>query len=132
MIKLYRIQRLHTLSKGGSLVFCGNCKKILGSINKSAYRYINMAINCDCGNNGTIEIAHTDSTSDPREFVKKMPFEKNSVSICKKCNTPLFSVIGSRITSYSFYVECKCGEKYDLESTYSKRLGETLKKYNEL
>ena len=115
------------LSKGGSLIFCENCKKIIGSINKNGYRYINISVVCSCGNYGSVEIARPDSTADPFEKVRNIPNEKNGVQVCQNCETPIFGIIASRVRTYSFYAECICGEKYDLKSNSAKRLGETAR-----
>ncbi len=123
---------LHTLSRNGSLIFCDNCEKILGSSNKDAYKYMNVSIVCTCGNYGSIEVAKPENTSDPSKRVNKMPKEKYGVQICKRCGRPLLGVISDRVRAYSFYVECVCGEKYDMKSTFSKRLGETMQKLGEI
>lgn len=118
------------MSRSGGLVFCDTCEKIIASINKQGYRYINLGIVCSCGNYGHLEFIDEESTADPFERVNLMPNEKNGVAICKHCTTPLFGVIDGRVKNYSFYVECICGEKYDTKSNSGKRLGETVKILN--
>ncbi len=126
MKRLYNAKGLKTLSPSGSLVFCSNCEKIVASINKQGYRYINLSIACSCGSFGTLEIAKDANTSDPYDTVNHMPKSKNKVAVCDVCDTPMFGVIDERVKNYSFYIECVCGEKYDLKSSFPKRLGETL------
>ncbi len=126
MKKYSAAKGLKTLSKNGSLIFCENCEKILGSINVQGYRYINLSISCNCDAFGSLEIATAKSTSDPYKNVNRMPRSKNGISVCKKCGKAMFGIIDERVKGYSFYVECTCGEKYDLKSTFSNRLGETL------
>ncbi len=126
MKKYHYVKGLRTLSKNGSLIFCENCEKIVGSINQQGYRYINLGISCSCGEFGSLEIAKTDSTADPYDSVDRMPKTEKGIAVCKKCGMPLFGVIDGRVKSYSFYVECVCGEKYDLKSTFPDRLGATL------
>ncbi len=126
MKKLYKANGLKTLSRGGSLVFCKNCEKIVASINKQGYRYINLSIVCSCGSFGSLEIAKETSTSNPYDAVNRMPNEKQGLAFCNACDVPMFGVVGERVKSYSFYVECVCGEKYDLKSGFPKRLGETM------
>ncbi len=128
MKRSYRAKALRTLTKTGSLVFCENCKRILGSINEKGYRYINLSINCncDCDEMGSLEIVTEASTSDLYEAVNRMPKSKNGLAVCGKCGMPMFGIIDDRVKGYSFYVECVCGEKYDLKSTFPQRLGETL------
>lgn len=128
MKKSRKIRGLFTLSKSGSLVFCKECKRIVGSINEKGYRYINLVIDCRCQLRGDLEIITEKSTSNQYEAVRHMPMAKNGVAVCKNCGTPMFSVIEERVEGYSFYVECICGEKYDLKPTFPKRLGETLEK----
>ncbi len=126
MKKSCNIKGLMTLTKDGSLIFCKNCERIIGSINEKGYRYINLAIDCGCHSFGTLEFVKAKSTSNQFEAVGCMPTIKNGVAVCSKCGTPIFSVIDERVKGYSFYAECVCGEKYDLKSTFPNRLGETL------
>ncbi|MBR5155595.1 MAG: hypothetical protein IKW62_03805 [Clostridia bacterium] len=126
MKKVYNANGLKTLSPNGSLVFCKNCEKIVASINKQGYRYINLSITCSCGSFGNLEIAKETSTSDPYEVINRMPKAKNGLAVCGVCNVPMFGVIDERVKNYSFYVECVCGKKYDLKPSFPKRLGETI------
>ena len=123
----YTLSGLKLLSKGGSLIFCENCKKIVGSINKSGYRYINISMVCSCGNYGSLEIRRPDAEVDLLERINRTADEKNGVQTCKKCGNPIFGIIANRVRTYSFYAECICGEKYDQKSNFSKRLGETAR-----
>lgn len=127
MDKLYRIGGLRLLTRSGSLIFCDNCEKIVGSINRQGYRYLNLSIVCTCGNCGSIEISRPGNTSDPFERINKMPDSREGIAVCKNCKMPIFGVISDRVRTYSFYVECVCGEKYDTKSNFSKRLGETIR-----
>ncbi len=126
MKKHYYIKGIKLLNRYGSLIFCENCKRILGSINRLGYRYINLSLTCKCDVFCNVEIAKTVNTSDPFERVERMPMSKNGINICKKCGTPLFGIIDDRVKNYSFYVECSCGEKYDLMPSFPSRLGKTL------
>ena len=45
--------------------------KIVGSINKSGYRYINISMVCSCGNYGSLEIRRPDAEVDLLERIKK-------------------------------------------------------------
>ncbi len=129
MRTIRKTKGLKVLSRTGTggLVFCENCEKILGSINIKGYSYINMQFLCTCGNYGFIEVARK-AFVDISNPVNKMPsVRRQNLSCCRKCETPLFSVIEDRIRNYSFYIECKCGERYDTKGTFDKRLGETLK-----
>ncbi len=128
----YLIDSLRTLTKSGSLIFCSICEKLVGSINAKGYRYIDLKINCSCGNYGSIKFKKEGSTSNPYERIGRMPKDVFGVSVCKGCGTPLFGIISERVRSYSFYVECKCGEKYDIPPTYGKRLGETLDMHDKM
>ena len=127
MAKVSKVTGLRTLSRSGSLIFCENCDKILGSINKYGSKYIYLSIDCNCENIGKAEIYSKDCTLDPSKRIGKMPAEINGVAVCKKCGTQLFNVIDDRVRNYSFYVECSCGERYDLKPSSPKRLGETVK-----
>lgn len=117
---------LKTLKKSGSLIFCSNCEKIIGSINKDGYNYINLNIACSCGFCGSVELSKNTASLLPLKRAYKMPDDKNGVLVCKKCGKQMFGVISDRVTAYSFFLECTCGEKYDTKPTHSKRLGETL------
>ncbi len=128
MKKRYNIKGLKTLKKSGSLIFCDKCDTILGSINEKGYRYINLGISCGCEVDmlASLEITLPESTSNPYEPVYRMPKMEKGIAVCEKCGTPMFGIIDDRVENYSFYVECVCGEKYDLRSTFPNRLGETL------
>ena len=131
MKNVRKIRGVKTLSWTGSLVFCENCKKILGSINAKGYNYINMQFWCTCGNYGCVEVAKKRFV-DISNRINKMPsIRKLNMSCCSKCNTPLFSVSEDRTSNYSFYVECVCGERYDTRGNFDTRLGETLRLFNE-
>ena len=58
---------------------------------------------------------------------RKMPTAEDGVYLCKKCRTPLFSMIENRVLTYIFAVRCQCGEDYDMKTKFDKRLGETAK-----
>ena len=120
------LHNLHTLKKSGSLVYCNLCGKIIASINKDSYKYIKLDIDCSCGNHGSLEFSH--SRLRPNfDSIKRMPYEKNGIAICKSCKTEMFGVISYRTNNYAFCIECKCGEKYNIKPTFEKRLGEILK-----
>ena len=123
---IHFLHNLHTLKKGGSLVFCSICEKIIASINQDSYKYIKLDIDCSCGNHGSLEFSSTRLLPD-FDSIKQMPYEKDGLAICKNCKTKMFGVIPHRTSNYSFYIECKCGEKYNIKPTFEKRLGETLK-----
>ncbi len=128
-VKLHGVK---TLTRGGSIIFCESCDKILGSINKESYRYVKMSFICSCANYGNLEFKTRESTSDSYERVGRMPGLKNGVAVCKRCGVQLFNAIPTRVKAYSCYVECKCGEKYDLVPTQDMRLGETIKLYKKI
>ena len=128
-VKLHGVK---TLARGGSIIFCEDCGYILGSVNKVSYRYIEMGLNCFCGNYGKMKFETQESTADPYERIGRMPALKNGVAVCKKCGTQLFNAIPGRVKMYSCYVECKCGEKYDMMPTQDMRLGETIKLYKKI
>ncbi len=127
-----KLQGVNTLTRGGSIIFCQGCNKILGSVNKDSYRYIKMSLVCSCGDYGNLEFERAESTSDPYERIGRMPGLKNGVAVCKSCGVQLFNVIPTRVKAYSYYVECKCGEKYDLVPMQDRRLGETIKLYKKI
>jgi hypothetical protein len=124
--KICEISGLSLLSKTGSLIFCEKCEKIIGSINKSGYKYINIVLTCSCGNFGAIEISKN-GRSYRQEKVDKTPNERSGVAVCKNCDTAIFGIIDWRVQNYSFFAECKCGEKYDTRCAIEKRLGETAR-----
>ncbi len=127
MKKHYFVKGLRTLSKYGSLIFCENCERVIGSINEQGYRYINLNLTCKCGVFCSLEMAKKLNTSDADDVQDRMPSSKDGIMVCKRCGMPMFGIIDDRIKSYSFFIECDCGEKYDLIPTFPVRLGETLK-----
>ena len=124
-----KLHGVRTLVRDGSIIFCRGCERILGSVNRESYRYIGLNISCSCGNYGKIEFKRADSTVDTNVRMGNMPGLKNGVAVCKKCGVQLFNIIPTRVKAYSCYVECKCGEKYDMVPTQDMRLGETIKLY---
>ncbi len=112
-------------------MFCGNCEKIVGSINPFNYKRLMFVFSCTCGNYGSIEISRNKIRYNPDERVNRMPKIRNTVCSCMMCNEPLFSVAEDRVENYSFFIECKCGEKYDTKPNFNRRLGETLKMFKE-
>ena len=123
---------VRTLTRGGSIIFCEGCEKILGSINKESYRYIRMSFICTCDDRANLEFETKESTANPCETVGRMPDLKNGVAVCKRCGIQLFNVIPTRVKKFSFYAECKCGEKYDMVPNQDRRLGETIKLYKKI
>ena len=104
---------------------------IIGSVNRFGYKYLYIAFECNCGNQGNIEIIRDGHFNDREKIIRKTPKTKLGTFICAKCDTPLISMIDKRVT-YTFYTECVCGEKYDTKPTFDTRLGETLKAYKKL
>ncbi len=117
---------LRTLAKGGSLVFCNQCDKIIASINSNAYQYIKLSIDCSCGNHGSLEFSFSKIPPD-FDKIRTMPYEKDGLAICKVCGNKMFGVIPHRTRNYSFYCVCSCGEKYNIKPSFEKRLGETIR-----
>ncbi len=114
------------------MVFCDNCEKIVGSINKAGYRYLNIAFICTCGNFGSIEVIRDGHYNDITKQICNTPKTKMGVYCCTKCDMPLISMIDERVQNYSFYTECVCGERFDTKPAFDKRLGETLKAIKKL
>ncbi|MBR5614591.1 MAG: hypothetical protein IKW64_04740 [Clostridia bacterium] len=108
-------------------MFCKNCDKIVGSINKHGYRRLSISLICTCGCYGNVEIVADGSLSDFTEKIDKAPDFKDSVVHCKECQTPIFGILENRVENYSFFAECVCGAKYDTKPQIHKRLGETAK-----
>ena len=104
MKKGYSVSGLRVLSKRGGLIFCDNY--------------------------GVVEISRQGNSSDPEQRVQKMADDKNGIAVCKCCGTQMFGIIANRVKTYSFYVECVCGEKYDVKSNAPRRLGETAQMLN--
>jgi len=119
------------LSPNGGLMYCDNCEKIVGSINALGYDFMMMLFCCTCGNYGCIEISRNKKRYNPELRANRMPKTDKGVCCCSKCGESLFAILENRIENYSFSVECKCGEIYDVKPNFSKRLGETLKLYKE-
>ncbi len=115
------------LAPNGSLVFCENCEKVVGSINKSGYRYINFIFICTCGMCGRVEIIRDGHKNGISQHLNRMPKVVNGVCCCRECDNPLLSVKEESVYNFSFFTECICGEKYDTKPSFNKRLGETLR-----
>lgn len=115
------------LAPNGGIVYCDNCEKIVGSINATGYNFLMLVFCCTCGNYGCIEISRNKTRYNPEERVNRTPLVKKGVCTCGACDETLFSMLEDRIDNYSFFVECKCGEKYDIKPNFERRLGETLK-----
>ncbi len=124
--KFRKVVGAKLLDKNGSLVFCENCEKIVGSINRIGYRYMKIVFSCTCGTYGNIEIVKVNSRLGDAKQINKMPGISKGVCRCTKCDTPLLSMIDSRVLNYSFFAECVCGEAFDTKPNFNKRLGETL------
>lgn len=122
-------KNLHTLKKSGSLIFCDSCNMIIGSINIASYENLCLHINCSCGTKGALQFSKTEILE--RKSVNRTPAYLNGVYTCSKCNTPLLSVIYSRVKNYSFYVECICGEIYDYPIEHHNPLSETLNRFKQ-
>ena len=120
------------LAPNGGLMFCDNCEKIVGNINPLNYDFLMLVFSCTCGSYGCVEISRNKTRYNTEKKANKMPLMQKDICCCSKCKEPLFGMIEDRIDNYSFYVECKCGEKYDVKPGFSKRLGETLKMYMEV
>ena len=125
-MKLYKINNAVLLKKGGSLIFCNDCNRIVGSINENAYSYININFDCSCNTmvRHSVEIMKKEYTLKNVGNAPKL--SAFGLYSCKKCNTPLLSIVKDRVTSFSFHVKCSCGEIYDKKDVVEKRLGETL------
>ena len=127
-----KIDGARFLSNGGSLIFCENCGKIVGSVNKYGYKYLYLLFVCTCGYKGEIEVIRDGHFNDYKKLINKAPKTKLGVFICNKCDTPLISMIDERVQSYTYYTECICGEKFDAKPKFNERLGETLKAYKKM
>ncbi|MBE7023402.1 MAG: hypothetical protein IJ285_00210 [Clostridia bacterium] len=128
-----KVSGARLLHANGSMVFCENCEKVVGSINQMSYKYINLIFLCTCGNCGRIEISRGKNKNDISVQLNKMPsIRRKGVCCCTKCDTPLFSTVENALQNYFFFVECNCGEKYDTKPTFDKRLGETMELYKKL
>lgn len=134
MKTLYDIKNVSLLKKGGSLMFCENCGKIVGSINEKAYSYVYFTFLCSCNTElrHHVEINKHEYTPKPVNYAPNI--NNLGVYTCKKCNIPLFSVAEERIRGFSFHIKCICGEIYDKRPTSQKRrrLGETLMKFKKM
>ena len=121
------------LAPNGSLVFCENCEKIGGCINKSSYGYIKFVFICTCGLCGSVELIRNGrKPGSLTNRVDKMPKIVNHVCTCCNCDRALLSVAEASVQNYSFFAECVCGEQFDTKPTFDKRLGETMKVYEQI
>jgi len=119
------------LRANGGLVYCDNCEKIVGSINDTGYNFMMLVFCCTCGNYGCIEISRNKMRYNSDFRVNNVPKTKRVICSCVACDENLFSIFEDRIENYSFFVECRCGEQYDIKPNFEKRLGETLRLFKQ-
>lgn len=125
MQRKYNIFGLVIPAKNGGLVFCNNCKQIVGSINRKGYRFLSFSLTCTCCNQGQLELVRKNSTFDRGKNYKSKPRHRNNLMSCVECGTPIFGIIEERVRNFSFKAECICGAKYDTKARTNRRLEET-------
>lgn len=127
-----KIKGARLLNRNYGLMFCDNCQKIVGSVNFDGYLYINLAFRCTCENEINLEIVRDKHNNDISIPINRMPQTHKGRCICGECGVAMFAVISERVENYSFFVECRCGAKYDTVPNFTSRLGETLEMYKKI
>ena len=131
-MKYYNIKNAVLMKKGGNLMFCKDCNKIVGSINKEIPSYINIKFTCTCDSIVTRSVEIANEKYEQKRVGNALKSNKFGLYSCKKCNSPLFSIVKERVASFCFHVKCSCGEIYDEKLVFEKRLGETLRRIKKM
>lgn len=99
-----------TLKKGGSLIICEPCEKIIGYLNCGCYRSLMLMFACKCGCKGSLEYNYLPrSASQP---VNKPLVSNDGLFKCSACGMPLFSLKTSELKYFAGSITCKCGAEY--------------------
>ena len=113
-------------------MFCKDCDRIVGSINRNAFSYINIKFTCSCDKDVRREIEIMKEKYIPEKVKKALKSTKFGLYSCNKCSAPIFSIVKDRVAYFSFHVKCSCGEIYDEKEVFEKRLGETLNRIKKM
>lgn len=109
----------------GGLIFCANCRHILGYLNADGYRKLQMVLHCRCGQICYLK-AETENLTD--KTMRMLPATKRGF-LCEECGLPLFSLRKDFVSNFTFNVSCRCGANYAKDITQAagrKRLSELV------
>lgn len=122
-----KLNGTHLYRKNGSLIFCDGCNRIIGSLNGSGYKNINLGFICKCNPDKLrrIEILRDESRSDTVKGVLK---SRNGKFVCTECGMPLLSIAEERVMACVFDVKCCCGADYGSKNFQKNRLDETVER----
>ncbi len=99
-----------THKKGGSLIICKSCEKIVGYLNQDGYRSLMLMFACDCGSKGSLEYNYRPR---PANRPANKPLVSNDgLFKCSACGAPLFSLKTSELKYFAGSIICKCGAEY--------------------
>lgn len=116
--------RTHPSSAGG-LIYCSNCRYILGYLNAEGYQNIQMILRCRCGQTGYIKTIPAIPTRGAVHMLRAVKQEFQ----CKKCGLPLFSLRKDFVTHFTFNLTCRCGLCYTkdiMQAEEEKRIPELV------
>lgn len=122
-----KLSGAHLYRKNGSLIFCDGCDLIIGSLNESGYKNINLGFICRCNPDRLrrIEILRDKDHGNGRKGVLK---KRNGKFECTECGMPLLSIAEERIMACVFDVRCRCGADYGSKNFQKNRLDETVER----
>lgn len=106
-----KLHNAHLLKNYGSWIYCDSCYRTVGYLCYSNYYYYKLVFICDCGNNGVIEL-EDEEKQESNKSDKDLIVIKNRLC-CPNDNSPLFSIVGKNVKSYSWELICnKCNSYF--------------------
>lgn len=98
------IYNLKWLSRNSNFILCGDCRQILGYIDREALCHIFLHMSCKCGNGGYIEIGRANGNETEIETAVRL----DSGVYCGRCKSRWF-MPSNHILGFAFKAECNCG-----------------------
>ncbi len=111
----------------GGLIYCANCRHILGYLNAEGYQGLQMVLRCRCGQ---VCYLKTDLENLSDKATRMLPVTKRGFS-CEECGLPLFSLRKDFVSDFTFRVSCCCGTGYTkdiMQDAGERRLSELVYK----
>lgn len=110
----------------GGLIYCSNCRYILGYLNAEGYQDIRIILRCRCGQIGYIKTVPQKAVHGTVHLLRaaKQEFQ------CEECGLPLFSLRKNFVSGFTFQITCRCGKNYIkdiMQAEQEKRIPELVK-----